>query len=192
MTDGSTYRELVSIRHPARKLTMGIFIALMLALFVARAPTSYTGGIPLIGEYVPLKLNAVYIIIFGPLMALAVSTYLWAIIAGRRSFRRSDVSFFGVAFVLLIVALGALCLQYFIVLAPVGHCDRLPNYDFLWTNQYGDMRIVHCMSGTADINEETPFYLRWQIVQSWVMALIPIVVAGFLFVAWRHVRRNIS
>ncbi|NKQ73455.1 hypothetical protein C3Y89_24465 [Rhizobium sp. UPM1132] len=92
----------------------------------------------------------------------------------------------------MVRASGRRCLQYLIVLAPEGHCDRLPNLDFLWTNEFGDTQIVHCMSNTAEINKEAPYYLRQQILQSWAMALIPVGAAWFLLKAWLHIRRNRS
>lgn len=171
-------------------MTAGIVLALALALFIARAPTAYTGGLPVVGDYVPLKLNAVYIIVFGPLLAFIASIYIWAALRGRRRKDASDSGFFGAAFIPYVLLLGLLSLQYFIVIAPEGHCDRLPNYDFLWKNEFGDTRIVHCMSGTAEINKETPFYLRQQILQSWAMFLFPAGAAAFFINSWIRMRRR--
>ncbi|WP_222019974.1 hypothetical protein [Rhizobium laguerreae] len=186
----STTSSLLSIRHPLRKTVVGVVLALVLSMVIARAPTAYTGEIPLVGKFIPLKLNAIYIIIFGPLLAFGASIYVWAALKARRTFRETDETFFAIAFLLWFVLLAGLCLQYFIVLAPEGHCDRRPNFDFLWTNTFGDTRIVHCMSNTAEINKETPFYLRQQILQSWAIALIPLGSAWFLASAWLHIRRN--
>ncbi|MGR9400220.1 hypothetical protein ACU8M5_10785 [Rhizobium leguminosarum] len=169
---------------------VGVVIALLaFALFVARAPTAYTGEIPFISDYVPLKLNAVYLVVFVPVLATLAALYIWAGLRVLRRFHPGDRTFFAAAFFVYVVLLGLVALQYFIVLAPQGHCDRLPNYSFLWTSAFGDMRIVHCMSGTEEINKFTPFYLRQQILQSWFMLLCPVIVAGLFLHAWQRLQR---
>ncbi|NKJ72716.1 hypothetical protein GFL38_10620 [Rhizobium leguminosarum bv. viciae] len=187
-----TTSGLLSLKDPVRKFVVSVILALALALFIARAPTVYTGKIPLIGDYVPLNLNAVYLNIFGQILAVTAALYIWARLRGRPRFRGSYPAFFRLTFLLYILLLAFLALQFFIVLAPEGQCDRLPNFDCLWANDFGDVRIVHCMSGTEEINKQMPFYLRQQILQSWAMALCPLVAPGLLLHAWIHVRQNQS
>lgn len=182
------------LRDPIVRLALLTLAGLALALWIARAPTSYTGELPLIGDYVPLKLNAVYFIIFGPMIASLVAGVLW-FQAARPAQVQSDRVGSGTAgrdaialqilFALIVLVSAALSLQYFITLAPAELCQTRPNYNFLWSNLQGPTRITHCMSGTEEINKETPYYFEPQILQSWGHVLWPILTAYLLVRTWR-------
>jgi hypothetical protein len=58
------------------RLALICFAGLVLGMWVARAPTSFTGEIPIVGKYFPLKLTAVYVIVVGPIIMVLVSAYL--------------------------------------------------------------------------------------------------------------------
>lgn len=175
------------LKDPVVRLALITLAGLILALWIARAPTSYTGKLPLVGDNVPLKLNAVYFIIFGPFLASLVAGFLW-FQANRMeqapklqtgNLDRDTIALM-IIFALIVLASAALSLQYFVTLAPAELCPSRPHYDFLWTNVPGPARITHCMSGTEEINREAPYYWEPQILQSWGHVLWPILTAGLL------------
>ncbi|WP_457662539.1 hypothetical protein [Sinorhizobium medicae] len=187
------------LKDPVVRLALITLAGLVLALWIARAPTSYTGELPLVGDYVPLKLNAVYFIILGPMLASLVAGTMW-FQAARAGQVQSDkvpsgnVGRDGIAlsivFALIVLASAALSLQYFLILAPAELCATRPHYDFLWTNVSGPTRITHCMSGTQKINEEAPYYFEPQILQSWGHVLWPFLTTCLLIGTLRSWRRT--
>ena len=203
MTDHPSNGDDVTffLRNDLARLSWMTLIGVGIGLFVARAPTSYTGDIPLVGDYVPLKLNAVYVIVFGPaLVALAC----WFIRrkaarqlrAGSRTWSSewtgARASALAVVFVLIAISSTAFSLQYFLVLAPAELCATAPNLDLLWRDLDGPTRIVHCMSETDEINKATPFYLEPQALQAWGHVLWPALSAIFLAKGWQSLRRGTS
>jgi len=187
------------LKDPVVRLALITLAGLILALWIARAPTSYTGKLPLIGDHIPLKLNAVYFIIFGPMLASLVAGALW-FQAARPGQVHSDKLLSGnggrdaiallIIFALIVLASAALSLQYFLTLAPAELCSTRPHYDFLWTNVPGQTRITHCMSGTEEINKEAPYYFEPQILQSWGHVLWPVLTTCLLIGTWRSWRRT--
>jgi hypothetical protein len=182
------------IKRPVTLLSAFVLAGLVIALWVARAPTSYTGKLPIVGDNFPVELNAVYFIVFGPIVAMACSAVLWVLIANRSGGgpdplllrdRSGETALLTTVFVLIFVLSTALSLQYFLILAPERLCASRPHFDFLWTNIPGPERITHCMSGTKEINNNTPYYFEPQILQSWGQVLWPLLTLVFLVGAWR-------
>ncbi|SEI19937.1 hypothetical protein SAMN05216228_105211 [Rhizobium tibeticum] len=195
MSKTSTEDAGAFLEDPVVRLALITLAGLVLALWIARAPTSFNGKLPLIGDYVPLKLNAVHFIIFGPLLTSLVAGALW-FQAARPVQVHSDKLQSGdagrdaiallVVFALVVLVSAALSLQYFLTLAPAEMCPTRPHYDFLWTNVPGPTRITHCMSGTEEINMEAPYYFEPQILQSWGHVLWPVLTTCLLIGTWRH------
>lgn len=186
------------LKDPVIRLALITLAGLLLALWIARAPTSYTGKLPLIDDYVPLKLNAVYFIIIGPIVTCLVAGALWFQASRPRQVhpdkllsRNADRNAFAllIFFALIVLLSAALSLQYFLILAPTELCATRPHYDFLWTNLQGPTRITHCMSGTKEINDEAPYYFEPQIVQSWGHVIWPILTGCLLAGTWLSWRR---
>ena len=180
-------------KWPVVLLSACVLCGLILALWVARAPTSYTGKFPIIGDDFPIQLNAVYFIIYGPMISMACSAVLWVLISNRSRreqalllswHRRGEAALLATVFVLIFVLSAALSLQYFLILAPERLCASRPHFDFLWTSIPGPERITHCMSGTEEINKHTPYYLEPRILQSWGRMLWPLLTLVFLLTAW--------
>lgn len=187
------------LKDPVVRLALMTLAGLVLALWIARAPTSFTGELPLIGDYVPLKLNAVHFVIFGPLLASLVAGALWFQAARPRQEHSAKLQFGNagrdaialvVVFALIVLVSAALSLQYFLILAPAEMCPTRPHYDFLWTNVPGPTLITHCMSGTEEINMETPYYFEPQILQSWRHVLWPVLTTYLLIGTWRSWRKS--
>ncbi|MBB2708432.1 hypothetical protein N2597_22485 (plasmid) [Rhizobium sophoriradicis] len=194
MSEASTEDAGTLLKDPVVRLALITLAGLVLALWIARAPTSYTGNLPLIGDYVPLKLNAVYFIILGPMLASLIAGVLRFQAARRGRVQSGKLSSGNVGrdgivlvivFALIVLASAALSLQYFLTLAPAEMCPSRPHYDFLWTNVPGPTRITHCMSGTEEINMEAPYYLEPQILQSWGHVVWPVLTACLLIGTWR-------
>ncbi|MER9018277.1 hypothetical protein [Mesorhizobium sp. M0898] len=181
------------IKRPVALLSAFILAGLAIALWIARAPTSYTGKLPVVGDKFPIELNAVYFIVFGPIVAMACSAFLWVLTAdGSRKpvprllrNSRGETALLMTIFFLIFALSTALSLQYFLILAPESLCASRPHFDFLWTNVPGPERITHCMSGTKEINNSAPYYLEPQILQSWAQVLWPLLTLFFLVGAWR-------
>lgn len=181
------------IKRPVTLLAVFILAGLVIALWVARAPTSYTGRLPIIGDNFPIELNAIYFIVFGPIVAVACSAFLWVLAADgshkpvprllRNS--RGETALLAAIFVLIFGLSTTLSLQYFLILAPESLCASRPHFDFLWTNVPSPERITHCMSGTKEINNKAPYYLEPQILQAWGHVLWPLLTLVFLVGAWR-------
>ncbi|MGY5791798.1 hypothetical protein ACXHXM_16280 len=153
----------------------------------------------MIGDYIPLKLNAVYFIVFGPIVASFVAAVLWfqAARAERPPSKNltsdkgdRDAIALLIIFALIVIASAALSLQYFLTLAPAELCPSRPHYDFLWTNVPGPTRITHCMSDTQAINLESPYYFEPQILQSWGHVLWPVLITALLIGTWRSWRKT--
>lgn len=187
------------LKDPIVRLALITLAGLILALWIARAPTSYTGKLPLIGDDVPLKLNAVYFIVFGPMLASLVAGALWFQASRHghghpdtlrsRNANRDAIALL-IVFALIVIVSTALSLQYFLILAPAELCATRPHYDFLWTNLPGSTRITHCMSGTKEVNDEAPYYFKPQIVQSWGHVIWPVLTGYLLAGTWHSWRRT--
>ena len=169
-----------------------ILLAFMIfSLFVARAPTSYTCEIPVIGKFIPVKLGAVYVVVIGPIIGMLASGAVWyeaslsqqrSSAAGRSKGRKVLLP---IVYFLIGVLSVVLSLQYFLILAPAELCPTRPHFEFLWTNPQGLPRITHCMSGTEEMNNSAPYYLVPQVLQAWTYVISPIVTVFCLFMTWR-------
>ncbi|KIQ02440.1 hypothetical protein RU07_11745 [Agrobacterium tumefaciens] len=149
---------------------------------------------PVIGDYVPLNLNAVYFIILGPIIGTVMAAYI-SYLCGRErpegpAVIPRNTGIFGVAIAFLVGVSVALSVQYFLILAPKELCSTTPHYDFLWISHPGPVQIAHCFSGTDEINSQAPYYLEPQIVQSWGHVLWPLLTAVFLWRAWLSLRSH--
>jgi len=168
-----------------------ILLILIVGLWAARAPTSVTGKF---SDNIPIELNAVYLVLFGPIAAMVCAAGIWIAVANQNperktpmllANRRSEKTLVAVIFVAIVVLSVVLSLQYFLILAPAKLCPTRPHFDFLWTNVPGPEKIIHCMSETDDANAHSPYYFEPQIVQSWGQILWPLLTLGFLMGAWR-------
>lgn len=169
------------------------FAGLLVSCWIARAPTSYTGKWPIIGDALPIELNAVYFIVVGPIVGALLAGVIWMLIANgrggdRSSFLLRDRRNEGIALAILLLLIFAaetfLSSQYFIILAPEKLCGSRPHFDFLWTNFSTPERVTHCMSGTEEINKKAPYYIEPPVVQAWGHILWPLLTLGCLVGAW--------
>jgi hypothetical protein len=138
-------------------------------------------------------MNAVYFVIFGPIVAMICAAGIWMVIANRKpgqiapmllSDRRSERTLMTVVFSVIVILSVILSIQYFLILAPKDLCPTRPHFEFLLTNFKGHTQISHCMSETDAINAHSPYYFEPQIAQAWGHVLWPILTCYFLIRAW--------
>jgi hypothetical protein len=185
------------LKDPVLRYALVLAAALAGALFVARAPTSFTGEIPVVGKYLPFKLNTVYVVVLAPLVAPILSFTIWLEARQQaQGYRRGrprrdavDQRVLAGAFAVIVVLTVAVSLQYFLILAPAELCPTRPHFEFLWTDLQGKNRITHCMSGTATINAEAPYYVEPQPLQAWAYVICSFTTLGLLASAWWRLRR---
>ncbi|OLP53036.1 hypothetical protein BJF92_18545 [Rhizobium rhizosphaerae] len=174
-----------------RSAAIGVAL-LLIACVASRAPTQFDGKLPFVGQFVPFQLNAVYLIVFGPIAATLLAAYFWYQTTARpiQSAERPsrEIVRLGGLFLGITILTFFLSAQYFIELAPEALCATRPHYDFLWTSTPGVNQIFHCMSGTQALNKGSPYYIEPQIVQSWGHVFWPVLTGYFLYRAWRRWR----
>jgi hypothetical protein len=73
-------------KRPASVLAAFTIVILGVGLWAARAPNSVTGKLPFVGDF-PIEMNAVYFVIFGPIVAMICAAGIWMVIANQA---RSD------------------------------------------------------------------------------------------------------
>lgn len=180
---------------PVAVLPASILAGLVIACWIARAPTSFTGKIPFVGENSPIELTAIIFIVVGPIIGFLMTGAVWVLIANGwgsdpaaiiLKSRSNENILLTTLFVLIVAAETFLSLQYFLILAPEHLCSSRPHFDFLWTTFPGDEKITHCMSQTRAINENPPYYLRglWQLAQAWGHIAWPLLSLACLVGAW--------
>jgi hypothetical protein len=181
-------------KRPVALLAAFVVAGLVIGLWAVRAPTSFTGGLPFVGDKFPIEINVIYFVILGPIVAMLCAAGLWVLAANDRKNARvpmllsdmaSESILLSIIFGLISVLSIVLSLLYFLVLAPATLCATRPHFEFLWTNIPGPERITHCMSDTKDVNNHSPYYFEPQILQSWGQVLWPVLTIFFLTCAWR-------
>ncbi|WP_342147987.1 hypothetical protein [Methylorubrum sp. SB2] len=185
--------------EPILYFSLLLALGMVLCFWIARSPTSYTGKLPFIGENFPVKLNAIYFIVLGPLVGMLSSAALWfeatrvdfsSLPLKERSKKRGLSGVLGFLFFVIFVSSSLLSLQYFVILAPADLCPSRPHFEFLWQNLKGLEKINHCMSGTKEINAEAPYYLEPQVIQAWGHVIAPLLTLLFLSMTWKTLRRK--
>jgi hypothetical protein len=180
------------IKRPMSVLAAFIIVILGVGIWAARAPNSVTGKLPFIGNF-PIELNAVYFVIFGPMVGMVCAAGIWMVTANRSPGqttpmllpdRRNERTLVAAAFGLIVVLSVVLSMQYFLILAPKDLCPTRPHFEFLWTNFHGLRQIWHCMSETDAINAHSPYYFEPQMAQAWGHVLWPLLTCYFLIRAW--------
>jgi hypothetical protein len=160
------------------------------ACVIVRAPTIFEEGqIPVID--LKLKLNAGYILVFGPLLivcTIAAITYL-----GRdnRPDRTKESASAGVlARAIPCLAAAYLSLQFFLLFAPNGQCPTFPRWRYLTDWTLSAFKPEYCMSLPAETQERMPWLFGPPIVQAWVQVLLPLIALGLVIRDWRSTHRR--
>jgi hypothetical protein len=157
------------------------------ACIVVRAPTIFEEGqIPIID--VRLKLNAGYVLVFGPLLILcgiAAITYL------RSSPAAKEDRFAGVlARAIPCLAAAFLSLQFFLLFAPNGQCNIFSRWRYLADWKLSAFKPEYCMSLPAETQERMPWLFDPPIVQAWAQVLLPFLALFLAVKDWRSVHRS--
>jgi hypothetical protein len=160
------------------------------ACVIVRAPTIFEEGqIPVID--VKLKLNAGYILVFGPLLivcAIAAITYLCRDDRPRRANEGAVAGILARAIPCL--AAAYLSLQFFLLFAPKGQCNTFPRWDYLTGWQLSAFQPEYCMSLPAETQERMPWLFDPPFVQAWAQVLLPLIALGLAIRDWQYVHRN--
>ena len=155
------------------------------ACVVVRAPTIFEEGqIPVID--LKLKLNAGYLLLFGPFLivcAIAAITYGRA----KRLQRTNEGTFAGIlARAIPCLATAYLSLQFFLLLAPNGQCNTFPRWRYLTDWKLSAFKPEYCMSLPVDTQERMPWLFDPPVAQAWAQLLLPLIAVGLVIRDWRY------
>jgi hypothetical protein len=71
-------------KRPVALLAAFVVAGLVIGLWAVRAPTSFTGGLPFVGDKFPIEINVIYFVILGPIVAMLCAAGLWVLAANDR------------------------------------------------------------------------------------------------------------
>ncbi len=151
----------------------------LVACVVVRAPSIFEEGkIPVVD--LKLKLNAGWILIFGPLLivcAVAVIAYI------HRSTDPSTISERPVAGIVAraipCLAAAFLSLQFFLLFAPKGECNTFPRLNLLTAWQLKAFQPEYCMSLSAETQAQMPYFLNPPALNAWAQVILPLIAIFF-------------
>jgi len=168
----------------------GVLIALVpgvAACVIARAPQFHLGKI--LGQDLPISFDAISLILGAPPYFLVIT---WLLLrSAQRSkgpagmWSPSDIVVLRGLVVLLGLTALFLLAQFFLVLAPVGTCDRRPHFELLWTLSLQMLQAEHCMSSAAEINKTGWYYVQPVILQAWLNIIFVALSLRILWRAWQ-------
>jgi hypothetical protein len=161
----------------------------IVARVVVRAPSIFEEGkIPLID--LKLKLNAGWILVFGPLLivcAIAAISYLH---------RTADLSATGEPPIAGIVARAIPCLaaafislQFFLLFAPKGQCNTFSRLSLLTDWQLKAFQPEYCMTLSAETQAQMPYLLNPPALNAWAQVILPLITVWLAVADWRSVHR---
>ena len=161
----------------------------IVACVVVRAPSIFEEGkIPLVD--LKLKLNAGWILVFGPLLivcAIAAISYLH---------RTADLSAGGrliagiVTRAIPCLAAAFISLQFFLLFAPKGECNTFPRLSLLTDWQLKAFQPEYCMSLSAETQAQMPYLLSPPALNAWAQVILPLIAVWLAVADWRYVHRQ--
>jgi hypothetical protein len=162
----------------------------IVACVVVRAPSIFEEGkIPLID--LKLKLNAGWILVFGPLLiacAIAAITYLHRTADHSATGERPIAGF--VARAIPCLAAAFLSLQFFFLFAPKGQCNTFPRLSLLTDWQLKAFQPEYCMSLSAETQTQMPYLLSPPALNAWAQVILPLIAICLAVADWRFVHRQ--
>lgn len=160
------------------------------ACVVVRAPTIFEEGqIPVID--LKLKLNAGYILVFGPLIivcAIAAITYLTQ--ESRPGRTNAGASRGLLVRAIPCLAAAFLSLQFFLLLAPKAQCSTFPRWRYLTDWTLSAFKPEYCMTLSAETQERMPWLFDPPVAQAWAQVVLPMIALGLVIRDWRYAHRR--
>lgn len=153
------------------------------ACVMVRAPSVLDEiTVPLID--LKLKLNAGYLLVFGPLLIVLAILAIHFLredslrTRGKKNFKNGlfrAIPPFGAAF---------LSLQFFLLLAPKGECNTFQRSRLLldWLHAF---KPEYCMYLSAETQEHMPWLFEPPILQAWMQILLPMIALAVVIKDWR-------
>ncbi|WP_316195998.1 hypothetical protein [Bradyrhizobium sp. SZCCHNRI3052] len=168
---------------PKRRDFLVLSLCCIAACAIVRAPSVLDEiTVPLID--LKLKLNAGYLLVFGPLLivlAILAIHFLREDTPHTRGKKDLKNGLFRA-----IPPLGAafLSLQFLLLLAPKGECDSFQRSRLLleWLPAF---KPEYCMYLPAETQEHMPWLFEPPMLQAWMQILLPMVALAVVIKDWR-------
>lgn len=175
-----------------RRYCLYLSACALVACVVVRAPSIFDEGkIPLID--LKLKLNAGWILMFGPLLIVC------AIVAITYFHRTKDPSTISerpvgdiVARAIPCLAAAFLSLQFFLLLAPRRECNTFPRLSLLSAWHLKAFQPEYCMSLSVETQAQMPYLLSPPALNAWAQVILPMIAVLLVVADWRFVHRQPS
>lgn len=165
-------------------------ICSIVACVIVRAPTIFEDvQIPVID--LKLKLNAGYLLVFGPLLIVCAIVAIAYLCRDERRHRTNEGAVAGIlARAIPCLAAAYLSFQFFLLFAPKEQCNTFPRWTYLTSWKLSAFQPEYCMSLPAETQGHMPWLLDPPFVQAWAQVLLPLIALGLVIGDWRYVHRN--
>lgn len=162
----------------------------LVACVVARAPSIFEEGkIPLID--LKLKLNAGWILMFGPLLIVGVIIAITYIHRTSNLPTTGERPIAGIATrAIPCLAAAFLSLQFFLLFAPKGECNTFPRLSLLTAWQVKAFQPEYCMSLSAETQAQMPYLISPPALNAWIQVILPLIAICLAVADWRFVHRR--
>ena len=174
-------------KEPFSRAVLGMLVLALLGCVMARAPQTYLSEI--FSVKLPIRLDAVIVIVLAPLFSFISAFLLWRIADRSREsvlvWSSMDIRVLGFLLGLLSLTFLFLLAQFFLALAPEGQCASPPGFSTLWRNIPGDLKINHCMSSASEINKDAWHYFPPVMLQAWINFLLVFAALYFMGLSWK-------
>lgn len=190
MSDPALQQSADAASAKPRRYYLYLSACALVACVVVRAPSIFEEGkIPLID--LKLKLNAGWILMFGPLLivcAIAAITYV------NHTTNRSTASERPIAGIVTravpCLAAAFLSLQFFLLFAPKGKCNTFSRLSLLTAWQHKAFQPQYCMSLSAETQAQMPYLLSPPALNAWAQVILPMIAIVLAVSDWRFVFRQ--
>lgn len=170
-------------KDPKRRDFLILTLCCIAACVAVRAPSVFDEiKVPLID--LKLKVNAGYILVFGPLLiALVILAIHFLREDMPRTRGKKDLKN---GLFRAIPPLGAafLSLQFFLLLAPKGECNTFQRSRLLieWLHAF---QPEYCMYLPAETQEHMPWLFEPPMLQAWMQIILPLIALAVAVKDWR-------
>lgn len=168
---------------PKRRDFLILSLCCIAACAIVRAPSVLDEiTIPLID--LKLKLNAGYVLVFGPLLIVLVILAIHFLREDTTRTRGKKDLKNGIFRAIPPVGAAFLSLQFFLLLAPMGECNTFQRSRLLleWLHAF---KLEYCMYLSAETQEHMPWLFEPPMLQAWMQILLPMVALAVVIKDWR-------
>lgn len=168
---------------PKRRDFFVLSLCCIAACAIVRAPSVLDEiTVPLID--LKLKLNAGYVLVFGPLLiVLAILAIHFLREDTSRTRGKKDLKN-GLFRAMPPLGAAFLSLQFFLLLAPKGECNTFQRSRFLFERLHA-FQPEYCMYLPAETQEHMPWLFDPPILQAWMQIILPIIALAVVVKDWR-------